>query len=400
VTQHLREAVVDLDAVRHNTAVLKQHAGEAGVMAVVKADAYGHGLVECARAVLDGGATWLGVSLVQEALALRSSGITVPVLAWMTGAGEDLGPALQHDVDLSASSVRGLEAVCHAARTTGRRARVHLKIDTGMGRSGSTPADWADLVQRAARAEREGLVDAVAVWSHLASADLPGDPTTDRQLAVYHDALAVAERAGLRPHVRHLANSAALLTRPETCYDLVRPGLALYGLSPIPFERSARDLGLRPAMTLRAFLTLTKRVPAGHGVSYQHRYVTSRETTLGVVPLGYADGIPRAATNVGPVLAAGRRRTVAGVVCMDQVVVDLGDDPAEAGDAVVLFGPGGEGEPTAQDWADAIGTISYEIVSRIGARVVRRFVGEHAQAEAASSAPSSAIGVPHAAVRQ
>ena len=375
MTQHLREAVVDLDAVRHNTAVLKQHAGAAGVMAVVKADAYGHGLVECARAVLEGGATWLGVSLVQEALALRAAGFTAPVLAWMIGPGEDLVPALANDVDLSVSNAPGLAEVCGAARDAGRPARVHLKIDTGMGRAGSTVADWDELVALAARAEQAGLVDVVAVWSHLASADLPGDPTTDRQLAVFHDALATVERAGIRLEVRHLANSAAALTRPETAFDLVRPGIALYGLSPIPFERSSRQLDLRPAMTLRARLTLTKRVPAGHGVSYQHRYVNSRETTLGVVPLGYADGIPRAATNVGPVLAAGRRRTIAGVVCMDQVVLDLGDDACAAGDPVVLFGPGDDGEPTAQDWAEATGTIAYEIVSRIGPRVLRRHVG-------------------------
>jgi alanine racemase len=374
VTQHLREAVIDLDAVRHNTSVLKGHAGDAGLMAVIKADAYGHGLLECAQAVLEGGATWLGVSLLQEALALRAAGVTAPLLAWMTGVGEDLAPALRHDVDVSVSSPLGLTAARTAASDTGRRARVHLKIDTGMGRGGSTFEDWVHLVDLAARAEQDGFVDVVAVWSHLAASDVPQDPTTDRQLATFHEALAVVARAGIRLDVRHLANSAAVLNRPDTAFDLVRPGVALYGISPFPRIRTAQQLDLRPAMTLRAFLTLTKRVPAGYGVSYNHRYVTSRETTLGLVPLGYADGIPRAASNVGPVLAAGRRRTIAGVVCMDQVVLDLGDDACEAGDCVVLFGPGVDGEPTVQDWADATGTIAHEIVSRIGPRLVRRYV--------------------------
>jgi alanine racemase len=204
-------------------------------------------------------------------------------------------------------------------------------------------------------------------------ADAPGHPTIDRQLAAFHDGLAMAEQAGLRPRFRHLANSAATLTRPDTHFDLVRPGIAVYGLSPIAGE----TFGLRPAMTARARVTLTKRVAAGSGVSYGHTYVTDRETTLAVVPLGYADGVPRHASSRGPVQLAGKTRKIAGRVCMDQIVLDCGDDPVRAGDVATLFGSGEHGEPTADDWAEAVGTINYEIVTRFGGvRVPREYDGE------------------------
>jgi alanine racemase len=253
---------------------------------------------------------------------------------------------------------------------------VHLKADTGLGRGGAAEGDWPELVEAARKAEVDGTVRVVGVWSHFAYADAPGHETIRRQATGFARAVEVAEEAGLRPDVRHLANSAATLTAPEHHYDLVRPGIAVYGLSPVPDVAGPAALGLRPAMRLSAGLVLVKRVPAGSGVSYGHAYTTARESTLGLVPLGYADGIPRSATLVGPVLAAGRRRTVAGRVCMDQFVLDLGDDAAAAGDEVVLFGAGDDGEPTAQDWADATGTISYEIVTRVGPRVPRVYVGE------------------------
>lgn len=370
----LRELSVDLDAIAANTAVLQRHAGDAGVMAVVKADAYGHGLVPSARAALAGGADWLGVALLDEALALRAAGIGAPLLAWLLGPDEPWRAALDADIDLSVSAATTLGSIVDAAQQCGRPARVHLKVDTGLGRSGSAVSDWPGVVDAARKAELDGTVEVVGLWSHLAWADAPGHPTIDRQLGVFGEALGLAERAGLRPAVRHLANSAATLTRPDTHFDLTRPGLAVYGLSPLR-GTDPEGVGLRPAMSLRARLTLVKRVPAGHGVSYMHQYVTDRESTLGLVPLGYADGIPRDATNVGPVLAAGRRRTVAGVVCMDQFVLDLGDDDAAVGDVVTLFGDGDDGAPTAQEWAEATGTISYEIVTRMGPRLTRTYRG-------------------------
>jgi alanine racemase len=378
VTTRLHAAArVDLTAIRDNVAVLRERAsGGAEVMAVVKADGYGHGLVPSARAAVEGGATWLGTALPEEALALRAAGITGPrLLAWLMGPGESFGEAIAADVDLSASATWAVREIADAARVLGVPARVHLKVDTGLSRGGAGPEDWPDVVEAAAKAQADGLLRVVGVWSHLAYADAPDHETNARQTRVFREALDVAAGAGLHPDVRHLANSAAALTSPEQHFDLVRPGIAVYGLSPVPEIATSAQLGLRPAMTLTASLVLVKRVPAGSGVSYGHVYTTATETTLGVVPLGYADGVPRAASNVGPVWAAGRRRTVAGRVCMDQIVLDLGEDDAKEGDEVVLFGPGSDGEPTAQDWADATGTISYEIVTRVGPRVPRVYVG-------------------------
>ena len=363
-------ARVDLGAIRDNTALLRERAaGGAGVMAVVKADGYGHGLVPSARAALDGGAAWLGVAFLEEALALRAAGIDAPLLAWLSTPGEDVEGAVRAGVDLGTYSEEQLAQQVAAARATGTTARLHLKADTGLSRGGATPADWPALCEAARRAEADGAVRVVGVWTHFAFADGGADhPVNGRQVGVFAEAVEVAERAGLRPEVRHLANSAATLTAPHTHWDLVRPGIALYGLTPVPDQGT---FGLRPAMTLTSTVALVKRVPAGSGVSYLHRYVTDRETALALVPLGYADGVPRSATNLGPVQLGGRRRTIAGTVCMDQFLLDVGDDDVSAGDEVVLFGPGDDGEPTAQDWADAVGTISYEIVTRVGARVPR-----------------------------
>ena len=370
------QARVDLAAVRHNVGVLAERAAAgAGVMAVVKADGYGHGLVPAARAAVEGGAAWLGVAFLEEALALRAAGLDGPILAWLTTPTEDLRPAVAAGVDLGVYSVAELTAAAAAARVTEVPARVQLKADTGLSRGGAPVADWPDLCEAAAKAEAEGTVRVTGLWSHFAFADGGADhPVNSRQAAVFAEALDIAAAAGLRPEVRHLANSAATITAPATHYDLVRPGLAVYGLSPIPHERTPSDLGLRPAMTLVSTVALTKKVPAGSGVSYLHRYTTEAETTLALVPLGYADGIPRNATNTAQVQVGGVRRTIAGTVCMDQFVLDVGADQVAAGDEVLVFGPGTSGEPTAQDWAEWLGTINYEIVTRVGARVPRTYV--------------------------
>jgi alanine racemase len=366
------EAVVDLDAIRANVSTLKAGTS-AEVMAVVKADGYGHGLLPSARAALAGGATWLGVAIVDEALRLREAGITGPLLAWLWTPQETAAvrAALAAGVDLSVSGQWALDAVRAAAAELGVAARIHLKIDTGLSRNGCSAADWPDLVIATAKAQAAGEVEAIGVWSHFAYADEPGHPTIARQIERFRDAVEVAERAGVVAQVRHLANSAATLTLPQAHFDLVRPGIAVYGLSPVPGE-----FGLTPAMTVRAQVALAKRVAAGEGVSYGHVYSTTRETTLALVPLGYADGVPRNATNVGPVSINGRRYRISGRVCMDQFVVDVGDDEVRAGDLAVLFGPGRHGEPTAQDWADAVGTIHYEVVTRIGPRVGRTYIGQ------------------------
>ncbi|HEY3007841.1 MAG TPA: alanine racemase [Micromonosporaceae bacterium] len=365
------EVRVDLDVIRGNVARLRAGTS-AEVMAVVKADGYGHGMVPAARAALDAGASWLGAGTLDEALELRHAGVVAPIFAWLLAPGLPLHNGVAADVDLSAASLRQLDELVAAARLAGRAARVHLKVDTGLSRGGATVADWPALVEAAAKAEADGAIDVVAVWSHFACADEPGHPSIDRQLAAYAKALEVAARFGITPRYRHMANSAALLTRPDAHFDLVRPGIAVYGLSPIAGE----TYGLRPAMTARARVIVAKRVPAGAGVSYGHTYTTRRETMLAVVPLGYGDGVPRAASNVGPIELGGRVRTIAGRVCMDQVVLDCGDDPVVAGDVATLFGPGTHGEPTADDWAVATGTINYEIVTRFGsARVPRVYDG-------------------------
>lgn len=365
------EAVVDLDAVRHNVGVLRAAAPDAALMAVVKADGYGHGAVTVGRAALAAGASWLGVCTQQEALELRTAGITAPVLSWLHLPDEDFTEAVAAGIDLSVASRAHLAAVLEGARRAGRTARLHLKVDSGLSRSGAQPAAWPDLLDDAAKAVADGRAEVVAIWSHLAVADTPDHPTLDRQAARLTAAWQVARDRGLDP-IRHLANSAATLTRPDLHLDLVRAGIAVYGLDPL--DRPVAQSPLRPAMTLRARVALVKRVPAGEGVSYGHEWTTPRETTLALVPLGYADGVTRALNRGGRmrVLLGGEIRPVVGRVSMDQVVVDCGDSDVREGDHAVLFGPGDDGGPTAQDWADELGTIHYEVVTGVHSRRVTR----------------------------
>lgn len=347
------------------------------VMAVVKGDAYGHGLLPVARAALQGGATWLGAAQMSEALQLRRAGITAPILTWLHAPGAPYAEALQADLDVSVPAAWALQEIAAAARATGITARVHLKVDTGLGRGGAFLAQWTELLAAAMRLQAESVVQVVGVWSHLARADEVGHPSVAAQVQVFEEAVARAEAAGADLQVRHLANSAGTLTAPQTHYDLVRPGIAMYGLSPAPQTHPSAQIGLVPAMRLEAQVHLTKEAPAGQGVSYGHTYTTSEPTALAVIPLGYADGIPRHVSNAAPVLLGGRRHRIAGRVCMDQFVLDVGRHAeVSAGDIAVLFGSGQDGEPTAQDWAEAAGTISYEIVSRLGTRVPRIYVGE------------------------
>ncbi|MFC9287553.1 alanine racemase [Streptomyces sp. NPDC057052] len=367
-------AEIDLAALRANVRALRAKAPGAAFMAVVKADGYGHGAVPCARAAVEAGATWIGTATPEEALALRAGAglpADVRIMCWLWTPGGPWREAVEADLDVSVSGVWALREAVEGARLAGRAARVQLKADTGLGRNGCQPADWPELVAEALRAERAGLVRITGLWSHFACADEPGHPSVAAQLARFREMLAYAEEHGVRPEVRHIANSPAVLTLPETHFDLVRPGIAMYGVSPSPELGSAADLGLRPVMTLSASLALVKHVPGGHGVSYGHHYTTPGDTTLGLVPLGYADGVPRHASGTGPVLVGGKWRTVAGRIAMDQFVVDLGGDEPAPGEEAVLFGPGDRGEPTAEDWAQAAGTIAYEIVTRIGARVPR-----------------------------
>ena len=366
-------AAVSRTAIRDNVALLRERAGGADVMAMVKADGYGHGAVPAARAALAGGATWLGVAILPEALRLRAAGIEAPLLVALGTPGEPYDQGVARDIDLTAGTVRLVEEIGAAATRADKTARVHLKVDTGMSRGGAALDDWPVLVDAALAAEAAGHLRVVGLYSHFACADEPGHPSIARQLTLFGHAVELAEKAGLRPDVRHISNSAAILTLPEARFDLVRPGIAVYGHTPVP---QLGTFGLRPAMTLTARVAMSKRVAAGSGVSYGHTYVTPAETTLALIPAGYGDGVPRHGSNRLEVLAAGRRRSIAGRVCMDQFVIDMGGDAISAGDEVVLFGPGDHGEPTAQEWADTIGTISYEIVTRLSARVPRTYEGD------------------------
>ncbi|MCB5165919.1 alanine racemase [Streptomyces bambusae] len=364
-------AEIDLAAVRHNVRALRDRAPRSQLMAVVKSDAYGHGAVPCARAALQAGARWLGTATPEEAFALRDAGIDARIMCWLWTPGGPWRRAVDEGIDVGISGMWALDEVRAAARAAGRPARIQLKADTGLGRNGCQPADWPALVGAAVAAQAEGTVQVTGLWSHFACADEPGHPSIAAQLAVFREMTGYAEKEGLDPEVRHIANTPATLTLPETHFDLVRTGIGIYGVSPAPELGTPAQLGLRPAMTLRAAVALVKEVPPGHGVSYGHHYVTDAATGLALIPAGYADGIPRHASGRGPVLVGGKVRTVAGRVAMDQFVVDIGTDPVRTGDEAVLFGPGDAGEPTAEDWAQAAGTIAYEIVTRIGSRVPR-----------------------------
>ncbi|MET0480753.1 MAG: alanine racemase [Mycetocola sp.] len=364
-----REAVIDLDAVTGNIRTLREVTGTPHLIAVVKADGYGHGAVPVARAALAGGADWLGTADIEEALELRTAGIGSPILCWLHANGADFAAAIQADIDLGVSSLAQLDDIADAA--DGGTAYVHLKLDTGLSRNGVVEGEWAELFRRAADLENAGVVRVRGIFSHLSNTSADDDRAA---LGVFRRGLSLATGEGLRPDLVHLAATAAAIDLPDTRFNAVRIGIGMYGLSPFD-DRTPADLGLTPAMTLQGRIAAVRRVPAGTGVSYNYTYRTASESTLVLVPLGYADGVPRQASGAGQVLIGGRRFSVAGRVAMDQFVVDVGDADVAVGDEVVLFGDPAAGAPSASDWATAAGTINYDIVTRIGARVTRRYPG-------------------------
>jgi len=346
---------IDLAAVAANTRRFVSLA-RGGVMAVVKADGFGHGLGDVARTAVAAGATWIGVTSLDEAVQVRESGVDVPVLSWLNPVDADVRTAVRYGIDLSVPSLEHL-----AAMEAG--VRVHLQLDTGMARDGAAPESWLSLMSAARRAELAGRVSVVGVMGHLPCADTLGANESGKRALLR--GVAMARQAGLRPSVRHLAATSAALTDPGTHLDVVRIGAGLVGIDPSGTTR------LRSALRFTAPVVQVRRVAAGTGVGYGHAYVTDCATTLALLPVGYADGLPRNASGNAEVWLAGRRRPVAGVISMDQVVVDVGDDVVEPGDEAVVFGPGDGGEPTAGDWARWAGTIPHEIVTGIGARVRR-----------------------------
>ena len=364
---------VDLAAITFNVQKIIKST-QTSVLAVVKADGYGHGRVEVAQAALSAGALWVGVALLEEAISLRTHGISAPLIAWLTPLHEDFETALKHDIDLSVSSIETLTAIVEAGKRTGIIPRIHVEVDTGMTRGGVL-GGYEDFITLVADLSQRNLIDVVGFWSHCARADEPHSEFNQQQIDEFERKLAYAESHGVKPRLIHLANSAAALTNPLSHYNMLRLGIAMYGLSPdVNTMGSSTELGLQPAMTVKAELQLVKDVPAGSAVGYGGTAITERATKIGVVAMGYADGIPRNANNLAGVFVAGQRAPLLGRVSMDQFVVDLGESSdAKTGDQVIVFGPGLHGEYTADDWGRASGTINYEIVTRIAARVPRLY---------------------------
>ena len=358
----MREALIRPAAISRNVEILRGMTAADHTMVVVKANGYGHGALTAARAALEGGATWLGTADTQEALELRSGGIQSRILSWLVGPDENLGPALEAEIDLGISSQTQLEQVVHS-RPAGKQARVHLKVDTGLGRSGSAPEDWESFFAAASSASDAGQIEVVGLFTHLSGASLDADAL---QGEAFDRAGEMLRARGLEPEIRHVAASAGVSESPVLAHDMIRIGIAAYG---IPITERYEGLGLTPAMRVSGQVVLVKRVAAGHGVGYGHTYRTTSETSLALIPLGYADGVPRHASNTGPVSVGGARFTVSGRVSMDQISVDVGDSPVTEGQWAVLWGDPADGEPSATEWAAAADAIPYEIITRVGPRV-------------------------------
>ncbi|WP_458113570.1 alanine racemase [Arthrobacter sp. R1-13] len=368
---------VDLSAIASNVRRLRELSPGRHFMAVVKGNAYGHGLVDVARTAVSAGVDWLGTAQLTEAITLRKDGITAPVLSWLylaSASSEVIREAAEHDVDMSVGSVAQLDVLAGVARLAKQRVAVHLELDSGLSRGGARAEDWPELVSAARVAELEGTLMVRGVWTHLAWADVPAHPGNAAAVAAFEDAVQQARTAGLEPELCHVSSSANILDRPEFAFDMVRAGLAIYGLAPADHLDPAA-FGLRPALTVTAPVVLVKKVPAGTGISYEHQAITHEPRYLGLIPMGYADGIPKGISGRSVVQLGGRRVPVIGKVCMDQFMVDLGPETGGVcvGDTAVLFGDPGTGAASADDWGAAIGSHGDEIINRIAPRLPRAY---------------------------
>ena len=369
-------AEINLSAIADNLKLIKGKTNTQ-VLAVVKADAYGHGLIQVGKAAEAAGANWLGTALLEEGIALRNSGIKVPIISWLTPLGEDFKTAINLDIDLSISSIELLTEVISAGKVVKKIPRVHIEVDTGMSRGG-VGDDWQLFLTELSKTVKANEINIIGIWSHFARADEPGQAMNQEQLNTFEDRIKSASDVGIKPEFIHIANSAAALTNNGAHKNIIRWGIGLYGLSPdINNLGDSKSLKLKPAMRLKAKLHLVKAVKAGVSVGYGGTAITKSDTKLGVVTLGYADGVPRNANNLAGVFVDGKRAPLIGRVSMDQFVVDLGiNSSAKTGDEVIVFGDGSSGEYTADEWAKASGTINYEIVTRIGSRVPRIYPRE------------------------
>ena len=366
----MRELVIDLGAIVHNYQSMKARFGTK-VLAVVKADAYGHGMVEVARALESAGVDCFGTADVQEALLLRTAGVRTDILAWLHDPQDDFVEAVARHVSLGIANLEQLGRAQRAAEVSGQAAKLHLKIDTGLGRNGATQAEWQELVEDAALAELTGAVKVVGIFSHLSGTSEAEDL---KQIERFDAAVAQAHAAGIRAELIHLTASDGSLAYPQAHYNMVRVGIALYGLDPFSTNR-ASEYGLTPAMTAKAQVSQVKRVPAGQGVSYGYLHTTSTETSLALVPVGYAEGLPRNASGHASVTINGKSYKILSRVAMDQFVLDVGNDDVKVGDEVVLFGNPAAGAPSVDELAAACDTINYEIVTRMGGRFKRVYLG-------------------------
>lgn len=372
----MRELLIDLDAIAANLATMRAQCPDAKVCAVVKANAYGHGMIPVALRLEAEGAEYLGVADISEGLELREAGIRVPILAWLHAQDEDFVAGVDSDIEIGVSTVWQLERAAEAARTLSRCAKVHLKLDTGLGRNGATERDWDALFAVANQYVAAGLISVIGIFSHLSSTSAAED---QKQIDRFERGLALAKSVGIEPPLRHLTASDGSLSYPNAHYEMVRIGVALYGLS--PFEnRSAADFGLKPAMTATSAVVQVKRVPENEGISYGYLHRTVAETNLALVPVGYAEGIPRSASGRTEIWVNGVCYPLQSRIAMDQFVLDVGDDEVKPGDRVVIFGDplqavAGQSYPSADDLARACGTINYEIVTRMGGRFKRVYLG-------------------------
>lgn len=369
-------AEINLNAIKNNINFIKSKT-TSQILAVVKADAYGHGLVPVAKVAVESGANWLGTALLEEAIELRKNGLNVPIIAWLTPIGEDFKTALSLNIDLAISSIEVLEEIVAAGESVNVIPRLHIEIDTGMSRGGVSD-QWENLVSRITRLLKDNKVEIIGVWSHFARADEPAEIMNKEQLELFMKKVEELNDKEIKPALIHIANSAAAITNKDSHKSIVRWGIGLYGLSPdINNLGNSQSLGLKPAMKLKAKLNLVKHVKSGASVGYGATATVTKDTKLGVVALGYADGIPRNADKSAGVFAANKRAPIIGRVSMDQFVVDLGiDSLAKTGDEVIVFGDGSLGEYSVDQWAQACSTINYEIVSRIGPRVPRIYTYE------------------------
>lgn len=345
----MREVNIDLAALKSNLKYIKSKA-DVPVLAVVKADAYGHGLIPCAEAAIEAGAEWLGVALLEEAFKLRAAGITSPILAWLVAPGDDFKGAVELNIDLGVSSLAAFDEVNQFPNS-----RIHLEVESGMGRGGFL-TEWPELLKR-------DLSKVVGIFTHFARADEPSQAQNQTQLDNFEKYVLDLKNLGINP-IRHVSNTAAALSNERAKYDLVRIGIAMYGLSPL-----GRDENLKPVMTVRAKLVLVKDMPAGHPIGYGATQITERATKIGLVAMGYADGIARIARGAG-VTFNGVAAPIIGRVSMDQFAVDLGpDSTAKSGDWVTVIGERFD----AYEWAKACQTITYEITTRISGRIPRNY---------------------------